>query len=317
MFEADRFTRLTSTGNAFLAAISPDGNYVVHVKNTGTVPPCGSGRRRPRATFRSCRPRRCDTTASPTRPTATHVYYNTYSLTGGVATLYKVPVLGGTPHPVLEDVDSRISFSPDRKQFAFVRGAPARGTAYLMVANIDGTDVRQLADTATGRTVHELRGRVVAGWQDASSCLRSRLKDGPHQLVVAVDTATGTPTRLPGRWAFVGDVEWLPDGRSFGIAAAGFTAGGPQIWQVPYPSGDARRITNDLNNYVGVSFAADGKSLVTVQAENVSNLWVAPTTDLAGGKQITTGRGRGDGTGWPRLDARWPNRLRLGRVRQA
>jgi len=165
-----------------------------------------------------------------------------------------------------------------------------------MVANVDGTDVRQLAILPQGE---QFTNFAVSWSPDGKTILApaQSVKDGAHQLIVAIDAATGAPTRLPGRWAFIGDIEWLPDGHSFGIAAAGFTAGGPQIWQVPYPSGEARRITNDLNNYVGVGFAADGKSLATVQAENVSNLWVAPATDLVGGKQITTGRGRGDGQG--------------------
>jgi Tol biopolymer transport system component len=299
-FEADRFARLTSTGNAFLAAISPDGNYVVHVKNTGTIPALWI---RQTATTSDVQivppaPVRYDSVAYA--PDGTHVYYNTYSLTGGVATLYKVPVLGGTPHPVLEDVDSRISFSPDRTKFAFVRGAPARGTAYLMVSTADGANVRQLAVLPQGE---QFTNFAVTWSPDGKTILApaQSIKDGPHQLVVAVDATSGAITNLKGRWPFIGDIEWLPDGRSFGLVAASFSAGGPQIWQVSYPSGDARRITNDLNNYVGVAFAANGKSLVTVQAENVSNLWVAPANNLTAGKQITTGRGRNDGqqgTAW-------------------
>ena len=293
-FEADRFTRLTNTGNAFLAAISPDGNYVVHVKNTGTVPALWIRQTATTSDVQIVPPAPVRYDGIAYSPDGTHVFYSTYSLTGGVATLYKVPVLGGTPHPVLEDVDSRISFSPDRKQFAFVRGAPAQGTAYLMTANADGTNPRQLAVLPQGQ---QFTNTAVAWSPDGKTILvpgRSR-KDGPHELIVAVDATSGAPTDLPGRWAFIADVEWLPDGRSFGLVAAGFSAGGTQIWQVPYPSGEPRRITNDLNNYLGVAFAADGKSMVTVQAENVSNLWVAPATDLAGGKQITTGRSRGDG----------------------
>ena len=30
-----------------------------------------------------------------------------------------------------------------------------------------------------------------------------------------------------------------------------------QLWQLSYPGGEARRITNDLNSYEGVSVAAD------------------------------------------------------------
>jgi Tol biopolymer transport system component len=65
---------------------------------------------------------------------------------------------------------------------------------------------------------------------------------------------------------------------------------------VTFPAGERRRITNDLNRYQGASMSADAKTLVTVQVESVSNLWVWPAGDLAhGGKEITSGRGRSDG----------------------
>ena len=299
-FEADRFTRLTNTGNAFLAAISPDGDYVVHVKNTGTTPALWIRQTATTSDVQIVPPAPVRYDSVTYAPDGTHVYYSTYSLTGGVATLYKIPVLGGTPRPVLEDVDSRISFSPDRGQFAFIRGAPAQGASYLMVANTDGTNVRQLAILPKGE---QFTNFAVAWSPDGKTILApaQSAKDGPHNAVMAVDATTGATTRLPGRWALIGDIEWVRDGRSFGLVAVDFKGGGQQVWQTSYPGGEVRRITNDLNNYVGVGFTADGKSLVTVQAENVSNLWVAPATDLAGGKQITTGRGRQDGqqgTAW-------------------
>jgi Tol biopolymer transport system component len=115
-------------------------------------------------------------------------------------------------------------------------------------------------------------------------------------LVVAVDVASGS-TRPIGtqRWRTIGDIEWMPDGQGFLMSASDPAATGPQIWQVDYPVGAARRVTNDLNNYIGVSLAADGRSLATVQAENTANLWVLPGGDAARGVQLTRGRNRGDG----------------------
>ena len=37
-------------------------------------------------------------------------------------TLYVMPLLGGKPRVVVRDVDAPISFSPDGRQFVFVRG---------------------------------------------------------------------------------------------------------------------------------------------------------------------------------------------------
>jgi Tol biopolymer transport system component len=63
-----------------------------------------------------------------------------------------------------------------------------------------------------------------------------------------------------------------------------------QIWLLSYPEGNARKITNDLNNYGAVSLTADSATLLTTQSETISNIWVAQGTDVSRAKQITTGR---------------------------
>jgi len=144
-FEAGRFTRLTSAGNAFLAAVSPDGNYVVHVKNIGTSQALFVRQTATTSDVQIVPPAQVRYDGITYAPDGNYVYYSVYALTGGVATLYRVPVLGGAPERVIEDIDSRISFSPDRQRFTFVRGVPSLGTGYLMVANADGSNPTQLA----------------------------------------------------------------------------------------------------------------------------------------------------------------------------
>jgi Tol biopolymer transport system component len=64
-----------------------------------------------------------------------------------------------------------------------------------------------------------------------------------------------------------------------------------------------RRITSDLHNYQTISLTADARSLVTIQTETVSNLWIAPAGQAAGARQITFGNARQDGNqgaGWTR-----------------
>ena len=68
-----------------------------------------------------------------------------------------------------------------------------------------------------------------------------------------------------------------------------------QLWYIAYPSGEARRITNDLNRYFGVSLTADSSALVTVQSEVASSIWAAPRGEAKGAKQITSGTGTGAG----------------------
>jgi Tol biopolymer transport system component len=88
----------------------------------------------------------------------------------------------------------------------------------------------------------------------------------------------------------------MPGGTSFVTTVPDLGTFVPQVWEIAFPSGDRHRITNDLNRYIGASVSADARALVTVQQETVSNLWVVPPAgDMAKGKAITTGRGRGDG----------------------
>jgi eukaryotic-like serine/threonine-protein kinase len=60
------------------------------------------------------------------------------------STVYKMPVLGGSPVEVIRNVDTGTSFSPDGKQFAFLRGVPEKGEVGLWVANLDGSGERLL-----------------------------------------------------------------------------------------------------------------------------------------------------------------------------
>jgi hypothetical protein len=63
-----------------------------------------------------------------------------------------------------------------------------------------------------------------------------------------------------------------------------------QLWLLAYPSGEARRITNDLNRYSDVSLTNDARMVVTVQTNRSSNIWVAPDGDAGRARQITSGK---------------------------
>ena len=68
---------------------------------------------------------------------------------------------------------------------------------------------------------------------------------------------------------------WLPDDSGVVFTSPVNTMSfNSQIWEVTYPDGEARRMTNDLNYYSGASITADGNTLATVQWSVHSSLWV-------------------------------------------
>jgi Tol biopolymer transport system component len=290
----ERPARLTNSGNAVLAAISPDGRYVAHVKNDPGAPSLWMRQTATTSDVQIVAAATVRYDGVTYSPDGNHVYYVTYQPTGGVGTLYRVPALGGTSEKIVEDVDSRISFSPDRTQFTFMRGAPAEGTAFVMIANADGSHVRQLAELkmpdqfSLNATTWSSDGKTVMATAQS-------LRDGAHALIAAIEVATGSVTQLKDRWTSVLDLEWVPGTNTFLAAAAEFGQAAPQLWQISYPSGERHRITNDLNTYSSLSLSADRSSLAIVQTEPVANLWIANIDNVSAASQVTRGRGRGDG----------------------
>ncbi|PYT07308.1 MAG: hypothetical protein DMF60_07390 [Acidobacteria bacterium] len=207
-----------------------------------------------------------------------------------VRNLFQVPVLGGTPRKLIDDVDSPISFSRDGKRFAFVRNSTS--DSMLIIVNADGSGEQKLL-------TYKQPDLIFQGeWSPDDKVIAAatrKITGGFRNEMVAVQLSDGSEKVIGSqKWLAIAGLGWLANGSGLVLSAMDQSPGARQlqIWQLSYPEGKAKRITNDLNNYGGVSVSADSGSLVTVQADSVSNLWVAPEGDVSRGRQITSGSGR-------------------------
>lgn len=264
-------------------SISPDGRYVVAAAN--------DSKQQPSLWLRQV------STSSLVRivPPETGAYFGTTFSPDGeliyyvaslernnfVPTLYRVPVLGGTPAKVLDRVDSPVGFSRDGSQFAFVRRN--QSDMSLMVANTDGS-----GDPRTIAVAKQPNGFSTSGpsWSPDGKQIACGMFNGVgpgYSTVVMIPVAGGNPTPIGSeKWASVGRVLWLADDDGLVITAQPeFSSIGTQVWFLPYPSGPARRITNDLNGYgensVGVT--TDSNTIATIQQVNASSIWIAAAND--------------------------------------
>ena len=77
-----------------------------------------------------------------------YVYYVSREMGQPIGVLYQVPVLGGAPRKLIDDVDTSVTVSPDGARVAFIRNYPDDRTSSVVVANADGTGERRLSTSA-------------------------------------------------------------------------------------------------------------------------------------------------------------------------
>jgi serine/threonine protein kinase/Tol biopolymer transport system component len=302
-------TPVTSSGNVHSATISADGKWLAYIQDgkgghAVWVRQLGTG-----STAQVVPGTPGEISGIVFSLDGNYLFYNKQAAGNPVTTLFKVPSLGGTPAQVLVDIDSPLSFSPDGKQFVFVRQSPQSKTSVLLIASSDGSGEKPLM-TIHDPSVFSFQGPAWSPDGKVIAVGRTPKGDFAKYEIETVAVDTGAATQLGTEtWAFPRQMAWLPDGSAIVFSsAADRTSANPQIWSLSFPAGEKRRITNDLNFYQGLSITADGSTLATVQVTPTGSLWrtnFGSSAALSPPTQVTPGIGRADGiagVAWPAAD---------------
>ncbi len=265
-FQNMSMEKLTNTGRIVLATISPDGKYVVNVADEG------HGQQ-------SLWMRHVATGSNAQIMPAAEVSYRglTFSPNGdflyfvrgepqhpGVGFLYQIPVLGGTPRKLVDDVDSAISFSPDGRQMVYLRDSSSDASSTLIIANSDGTGERVLSKMP-------LPGYSDPAWSpDGKWIAASVLDPGTQNLgrIVLLNVDNGKEKTIYAGTAILQKPAWMPDSEHLVFIFHDVSSDwNGQVGEVAISAGKLHRITNDLNSYSNLTLGVtkDGKQLVAIQ----------------------------------------------------
>jgi serine/threonine protein kinase len=294
-FQNMRITRVTNEGNVETAAVSPDGKYIAYSleesgKRSIWTKHLGTGSR-----VQIVPPTEANTMKASTFSSDGYVYYTVNDEADPQGALYQVPVLGGSPKKLISHVTQPISISPDGKQIAFGRYHLNGTEDDLFVANIDGSNERRILTVAEPNWLGGSNPEwspdgksIVVAYGSENKNEATGLNLGMTPIVVSVTDGTFKPV-APSRWVYLGRVSWFNDGTGLVFTAQEQQLGAVQLWQISYPQGEARRITNDLNSYglYSLTLTADDSNVIAVQSDPVSNIWIATVGQPGSEKQLT------------------------------
>ncbi len=292
-------TRFTSTGKAMDAAISPDGKYVVYVINDGGkqslwVKQVASG-----SEVQIVPPADVNFQGLAFTSDGNYVFYNVWDKVH-VGEIYRIPVLGGTANRVVNDVMPMMSVSPDDREIVFVRSLATANETHLLAARTDGSGERIVSKIGPvdkgwfGGPVWSPDGKWIA------FALGGVGEQGQSFVRLAKISSEGGDCQILSGKKFlgVGSLGWHSNGRDLIFTASEQFQMPNQLWRLNTVTGEATRLSNDLNGYNGLSLTADTRSLVTTQGDFQSNIYVGAESAGADWKRLTSGRYEGMNVTW-------------------
>ena len=274
---------ITSTGKVISAAISPDGKYVAFVESWQGGQSLWV---RQMATSQTLELVPTDSVAYwglAFTNDSSSIIYGLKADRAIDGALFQIPLIGGMPRHLVDGIDSQPTFSPDGTRMAWLRARyPTKDQSAVMVANVDGSDERILA-TRRHPEIFAPIFFVAPSWSHDGTSIATAVRDEDRSAakIVVIDPETGQQTgERDDGWSWVAAVKWLPDDDGILAIAAEAPELPAQVWLLPWPDGEPRRVTNDLNDHRMVTLTDDGASLVTVASDATSDIFtLAQPTD--------------------------------------
>ena len=208
--------------------------------------------------------------------------------------LYRMPLFGGAPRKVLDDLEVFGALSPDDRRILLRRFKASGGIDVLSVSAIDGSDERMIASSNLASDY------MGSEWSpDGSKLLFIRMEqraDGNYWSLMEMP-AEGGVSRLilaPAQRR-ISFAVWADQGRGIVMSATDPVTRIPQLYYVSYPATETRRITNDLAGYTTV--CVGGETILAGRVDRQSKVSVTGWPKPGPARQAIE-RDMADGFSW-------------------
>ncbi len=255
-------TKLTDTGKANHAIISPDGNYIVYTNEV-------SGKqslwlRQLSGGINTEILQSSDENyfgLAFSNDSETIFFVRKPEIAGSRPSIYKIPLIGGIPDKIAENSEGKISISPDNKQIIFIRYEQGFSDQNnLMLVDIDSKKERILKvsdapDVFWSSAFAPDSKKIIASYGSSNNASK-------NMKLVEIDLVTGEQTELSKTGFFqIGDLVWLENQSGFIFTATETLGESGRIWM--YNNQNIEPLTKDTTDYVKISLNKNADKLVS------------------------------------------------------
>jgi len=304
-FQAHSISRLTTTGRILGAALSPDGRlYAYSQSEVDGKYTMWLAHMDGSAPLQLIQPTEKIIVSVSFAADSDRIYYVLFNNDiSRIGTLFRMPVLGGVPEKIKDGVPNRVSFSPDGKQFVFVRDDPEGRRRVLIAVELESGVEREIA--VISADIGTFTSTMAWSRDGANIAIATIVagKDPTPNEIFTINTANGSIRQLTRQeWSTVRSIVWTKDSDGLIVAAGdGGAESERPVWYVPISGGEPQKIVADSNLYGSLNISVDNSVLLAVQTQTTSNIWVGPADNIASARQVTFDM-LGKQAGWTGID---------------
>ncbi len=281
------FSSLSQSNDVVYAGISPDGNSVAY----NTIEPNGNRSMwirlvDDRNALRLMESQTVHYWGGLTFSNdGSQIYFITAKQDAGFGTLYRISGLGGQARKLVDNVNDLGSMSPDGKHVLIVR---YMDTMKLILADADDGSTEDVIMTGDANTI--FRDPHYSADGTLIYLIKVSRINGDENWSLIEIPAEGGEERviIPDRKERINEVVPLKDGSGLLVNAVDPVSNLAQLYFVSPADGEQTRITNDLNEYFGISVSDDGNRIVAAQRVDEKDIWIGKGKDFSTYRRVTS-----------------------------
>jgi eukaryotic-like serine/threonine-protein kinase len=212
-FQKVDISRLTNNRNIGLSEISPDGKYIVYVANEKGRASLWLRQIATDSSQEIVPPSTVHYSDLALSPDGSYAYFvRSSDKVSAMRALYRVPVFGGAPVKLIDDLYLDFTLSPDGNRLAFTRRYFDEGKIAMIIANVDGSGERRIATRPLNEPYE------FPAWSPDGEVIVCTVgptgREGNQRGITELRVKDGAERSLTSqKWQSVGRKAWAPDGR--------------------------------------------------------------------------------------------------------